>query len=84
VGTRDDDKWQLAITLEHLAHVMFGGHFPHYPRQCSGDGAFRDQCCDGTSCGAKGLYYMEGTDWWGPGAGGKSRDATQIDTAAPP
>ena len=34
VATRTDDKWQIAVTLEHMAHVMFGGHFPHYPRHC--------------------------------------------------
>ena len=34
VATRTDDKWQIAIALEHMAHVMFGGHFPHYPRHC--------------------------------------------------
>ena len=34
VATRADDKWQIAIALEHMAHVMFGGHFPHYPRHC--------------------------------------------------
>ena len=40
VATRADDKWQIAITLEHLAHVMFGGHFPHYPRHCGEGRAF--------------------------------------------
>jgi hypothetical protein len=34
VATRVDDKWQIAVTLEHMAHIMFGGHFPHYPRHC--------------------------------------------------
>jgi hypothetical protein len=73
VATRDDDKWQIAITLEHLAHIMFGGHFPHYPRQCGGGGEgvggglFRDECCDGTSCRAKGSYYFEDTDWLAQG-----------------
>ena len=34
VATRTDDKWQIAIALEHMAHVMFGGHLKHYPRHC--------------------------------------------------
>lgn len=68
VVTRDDDKWQIAITLEHLAHVIYGGYFPHFPRQCGGEfenSAFRDQCCDGTTCGASGGF--EDIDWLAEG-----------------
>ena len=70
VQNRDDDKWQLGIVLEHMSHVMFGGHFPHYPRHCGAAGnqyvgaqLFSDECCDGRSCLAKGWFDIEDTDW---------------------
>ena len=70
VQNREDDKWQLGIVFEHLSHVMFGGHFPHYPRHCGavkdqyvGAQLFSDGCCDGTSCLAKGWFDIEDTDW---------------------
>jgi hypothetical protein len=70
VQNREDDKWQLGIVFEHLSHVMFGGHFPHYPRHCGavkdqyvGAQLFSDQCCDGTSCLTKGWFDIEDTNW---------------------
>ena len=78
VKDRAEDKWKIGITLEHMAHVMFGGHGPHYPRHCGsgrvGDDStpptetplqatLPDQCCSGDACGAKGWYYAEDTDW---------------------